>query len=154
MSGVKESLKRYFLIKYAEAKLNKCNHSISKSLPWIQRKSLSNTIETHCKVLLNSLLNNCDNQSFRQNKYIIDSILKYTLIKSENLLKSNKKVKDIKSYMQLNSYIVYDEIIKGISENKNKKSINYNIEKNLSSLQERIDSKTDINEILKQTISA
>ena len=151
---LKENIKKYLLIKHVEAKLNECNSKISKSIPWIQRKSILNTINTHCKVLLNALINQSGKQSLRQNKYIVDSILKYTLGRSENLLKSNKKVKDIKAYMQLNSYIVYDEIIKGLSSNKNKKAIKFNIEKQLSGLQEKIDSKISIDEILNEKIGA
>lgn len=152
MNELKENLKKYVLIKYAQAKLNECNHHLSKSIPWIQRKSLANTIETHCRVLLNTLINESGKQSFRRNKYIIDSILKYTLGRSENLLKSNKKAKDIKSYMQLNSYIVYDEIKKGLESNKNKKAIRFNIEKQLSDIQEKIDSKVSLDEILLEKI--
>jgi hypothetical protein len=154
MNELKENIKKYLLVKYAETKMKECSNRLSKSIPWIQRKSLTNTIETHCKVLLNTLVNGCEKQSFRQNKFIVDSILKYTLGKSENLLKSNKKAKDIKSYMQLNSFIVYDEIMKGISSNKNKRTIKFNIEKQLSEVQERMDSKMTIDEILKEKIEA
>ncbi|MCD7780685.1 MAG: hypothetical protein LUH05_08450 [Candidatus Gastranaerophilales bacterium] len=154
MKTLKENFKKYLLIKYTKSKLVECNNHISKSIPWIQRKSLSNTIETHCKVLLSTLINSPEKQSFRRNKFIIDSVLKYTLGKSENLLKSNKKAKDIKTYMQLNSFIVYDEIIKGLASNKNKKSIKFNIEKQLSDIQEKMDSRKSIEEILNEKISA
>ncbi len=154
MNGLKEKIKKSLLIKYTEKKMHDCCSHLSKSIPWIQRQSLSNTIETHCKVLLNSLINKSEMQSFRQNKYIIDSIFKYTLGKSENLLKSNKKAKDIKAYMQLNSFIVFDEISKGILNNKNKQAIKFNIEKELSDIQEKIDLKMNIEEILKEKISA
>lgn len=148
MNELRESIKKYLLVKYTESKMNEHCSRLSKSIPWIQRKSLINTIDSHCKVLLNTLINGSDRQSLRLNKFIVDSILKYTLGKSENLLRTNKKAKDIKSYMQLNSYIVYDEIMKGISSNKTKKAIKFNIEKQLSDIQERIDSKVGIDEIL------
>ena len=154
MNSLKERIKRSILIRYTETKLNKSSKHLSKTIPWIQRQSMTNTIEAHCRVLLNELINRTGNQSFRQNKFIVDSIFKYTLGRSENLLKSNKKAKDIKTYMQLNSYIVYDEISKGIAENKNKKAIKYNIEKELSDIQEKIDSKMSIEEILKEKITA
>ena len=154
MNELKENIKKYLLVKYAETRVSESTHHLSKSIPWIQRKSLINTIETHCRVLLNTLLNNSERQSLRQNKFIIDSILKYTLGKSENLLKTNKKAKDIKSYMQLNSYIVYEEIKKGLEANKNKKAIRFNIEKQLSDIQERMDSKVSIEEILQEKIGA
>ena len=154
MNELRENIKRYLLVKYAESRVNeRCSH-LSKSIPWIQRKSLVNTIEAHYRVLLDTLLNNGERQSFRQNKFIVDSILKYTLDKSENLLKTNKKAKDIKSYMQLNSYIVYDEIQKGLQSSKNKKAIRYNIEKQLSDIQERMDSKESIEELLQEKIGA
>lgn len=154
MKEIQNSLKKYLLVKYAENKLNKCSENISQSLPWIQRQSLINTIKTHCKVLLNALINQSENQSLRTNKYIVDSIFKYTLGKSENLLKTNKKASNIKTYMQLNSYIVYDEITKGIASHKNRKAIRFNIEKQLSDVQDRINSKENIEDILNNRITA
>lgn len=154
MNEIKENIKKYILVKYAETRLNECNRHLSKTIPWIQRKGLMNTIDTHCRVLLDTLINKSEKQSFRLNKFIVDSILKYTLGKSENLLKSNRKTKDIKSYMQLNSYIVFDEIMKGVASNKNRKAIMFNIEKQLSDVQERLDSKAGIEELLQERISA
>ena len=115
-----ENIKKYLLVKHTEAKLKKCREEIEKNVPWIQRKNITNTVETHCKVLLNALLN--EKQSLRRNKYIVDSILKYTIEKSEPVLKSHKKNSDFKTYMQINSYIVFDEIVKGLASNKNKKN--------------------------------
>lgn len=152
MNSIKENIKKYLLVKHTEAKLNECKAEIEKNVPWIQRKNITNTIETHCRVLLNALMN--EKQSLRRNKYIVDSILKYTLERSENILKSHKKSEDIKAYMQLNSYIVFDEISKGISENKNKKAIKFNIDKQLSLVQEKMDSKITIDEILNSRIGA
>lgn len=154
MNELKENIKKYLLVKYAETRVSESSRHLSKSIPWIQRKSLTNTIEEHCRVLLNTLINESERQSFRLNKFVVDSILKYTLGKSENLLKSNRKAKDIKSYMQLNSYIVYEEIKKGLESNKNRKAIRFNIEKQLSDIQERIDSKVSIEEILQEKIGA
>ena len=154
MSMIKENIKKYLTVKYAQSKLNNCSKHLSKSIPWIQRKSLSNTIETHCRVLLNTLINQNNKQSIRLNKFIIDSVLKYTLSKSENLLKTNKKAKDIKSFMQLNSYIVYDEIIKGINENRTKRSIKFNIEKHLSEIQEKLNSDITIEEIMNECMAS
>ena len=56
--------------------------------------------------------------------------------------------------MQLNSYIVYDEIMKGIASYKNKKAIKFNIEKQLSQIQEKLDAKVSIEEILQEKIGA
>ena len=56
--------------------------------------------------------------------------------------------------MQLNSFIVFDEITKGIAANKNKKAIRFNIEKQLSDVQEKMDSKMSIEELLQERISA
>ena len=154
MKELKENIKKYLLVKHAEDKLKEYNSHISKSIPWIQRKSLTNNIETHIKVLLNSLINESETQSLRRNEYIVDSILKYTLGKSENLLKVNKKAKDIKSYMQLNSYVVYDEISRGLMNHQDKKTIKYNIEKTLSSIQERLNANVSPEEVLNELISA
>ncbi len=154
MENIKNEIKKFILVKYAENNLNKCNTKLAKSLSWIQRKSLINTITMHCKVILNALINQNGNISLRKNTFLIDSIIKYTLGRSENIIKSNRKAKDIKSFMQLNSYIVYDEIVKGYTFGKNKKTIGFNIDKKLSELQEKIDSKTNIEDLLKETINA
>ena len=79
MNELKENIKKYLLVKYAETRVNECSSHLSKSIPWIQRKGLTNTIQTHFRVLLNTLINGSEKQSFRQNKFIVDSILKYTL---------------------------------------------------------------------------
>ena len=153
MQILSDNLKKYLLIKYTQSKLTQSKKMLFKTLPWIQSKSIFNTINTHLNLLLNSLLSTSDRQSLRQNKFIVDSIFKYTLERSENLLKSNKHAKDIKSYMQLNSYIVYDEIIKGLKSDKNKKTIKFNIEKQLSEIQEQMDSKVSMDELLQQVIT-
>ncbi len=154
MSSIKEDIKRYLLIKHAQKKLEECNKQISKNIPWIQRKNFLDTVNSHCGVVLNSLINENDKQHLRRNEYIIDSVLHYIIDRSEAVLKISKKSSDIKAYMQLNSYIVYDEIKKGLSENKNKKTIKFNIEKELSQIQERMDSKVSIEDILQEKISA
>ena len=154
MRNLKNEIKKYLLIKHTEAKLKECNERIEKTIPWIQRKSMSNTIEAHCKVLLNELINNSQKQSLRLNKYIVDSILKYSVYRSEAILRTNKKAKDIRDIMQLNSYIVFDEISKGINSHNNKKAIKYNIEKQLALLQERIEAKINPEELLKEKIGA
>lgn len=154
MREIKENIKKYLLVKYADTRLNECTAHLSKSIPWIQRKSLINTIETHFKVLLNSLINQERQQTLRLNKFIVDLILKYTLGKSESMLKTTKNAKDIKTYMQLNSYIVFDEVKKGVSLNKNKRTIKFNIEKQMSEIQEKINSKISLEEILEEKITA
>ena len=152
MNLLNENIKKYLLAKHTETKLKECKQEIEKNIPWIQRKNITNTIETHCKVLLNAL--NGEKQSYRRNKFIVDSILKYTIEKSEAIINLHKKTDEMKAYMQLNSYIVFDEISKGLSCNKNKKAIKYNIEKQLSLVQEKIDAKMTAEEILNTKIGA
>lgn len=147
-----ENIKKYLLVKHTEAKLRKCKEEIEKNVPWIQRKNVANTVETHCKVLLNALLQ--EKQSLRRNKFIVDSILKYTVEKGETVIKAHKKSDDFKTYMQLNSYIVFDEIAKGLADSKNKKTIKFNIEKQLSLVQEKMDLKQTPEEILNTIIGA
>ena len=154
MNELKNDIKKYLLVKYAKNKLIESKNQISKAIPWIQRKNFLDTIDTHCRVILNSLINECEKQSFRQNKFIIDTILKNIINRSESILKISRKTNDIKSYMQLNSFVVYDEIQKGISANISKRAIRFNIEKQLSDIQERMDSKINIDEILQEKISA
>ncbi len=152
MNLLEEGIKKYLLAKHTETKLKECRQEIEKNIPWIQRKNIEDIIKTHSKVLLNAL--NSEKQSLRRNKYIVDSVLKYTLERSENILRAHKKANEIKSYMQLSSYIVFDEISKGISNNKNKKAIKFNIEKQLSLVQEKLDAKMTAEEILNTKIGA
>ena len=154
MSKLKENIKKYLLVKHTQARLKEYNKRISKTIPWIWRKGLMNNIETHCKVLLNSLFNEESKQKLRQNKYIVDSILKYNIERSENILKSNKRINNIKSYMQLNSFIIFDEIKKGLAANKKKNTIDFNIRMQLLLAQEKINSSAQIEEILNDKISS
>lgn len=154
MQDLKRNLKNYLLIKYAKKKLTQKNNKLSKNIPWIKRKHLTNTIESHCSVLLDSLINKSCDIPLKQNKFIIDKILKYSCEKGENLLHANGQVKMIKTLLQLNSYIVYDEIINGFTEKKSKKTIIFNIEKQLSDVQEKIESDIDAEQILQEKISA
>ncbi len=153
MNKLTNSFKRYLLTKYTENKLRNCKKELYKNLSWIQGKSLFNTINSHIKVLLNCLFSGMQEQSLRENKFIVDSIFKYTLERSENLIKSNHKTKDIKSYMQLNSYIVYDEITKGLEARNSRQIIRFNIEKQLHGIQEKINSKVTMQEILENVIA-
>ena len=70
------------------------------------------------------------------------------------MIKANKKAKDIKSYMQLNSYVVYDEISKGLTNKQDKKTIKFNIEKTLSAIQERLNSNETPEDVLNELIGA
>ena len=150
MTNLKEEIKNYLLLNYTKSRMEKSEHELSKKISWIHRQGLINTIHTHCNVLLQSLIDQNEISSFRERKFIIDSIFKYTFLKGEDLLKANKRIKDIKPYMQLNSYIVFDEITRGIKENRAKKSIIFNIEKQLSDVQEKIDSKMSVEELLEE----
>ena len=152
MNELSNSFKRYLLVNYTKAKLAKYKKELFNTLPWIQSKSLYNTISIHINTLLQTLFTGQYEQSLSENKFIVDSILKYTLERSENLIKANRKTKDIKFYMQLNSYIVYDEITKGFEIKRSKQLIKYNIEKQLSKIQEKIDSKINMEEILDSVI--
>ncbi len=152
MNELSNSFKRYLLVNYTKAKLAKYKKELFNTLPWIQSKSLYNTISIHINTLLQTLFTGQYEQSLSENKFIVDSILKYTLERSENLIKANRKTKDIKFYMQLNSYIVYDEITKGFETKRSKQLIKYNIEKQLSKIQEKIDSKINMEEILDSVI--
>ncbi len=154
MTNLKEEIKNYLLLNYTKSRMTKSEQGLSKKISWIQRQSLINTIHTHCSVLLRSLLDQNAISSFRERKFIVDSIFKYTFLKGEDLLKANKRIKDIKPYMQLNSYIVFDEIVRGLTENRTKKSIIFNIEKQLSDVQEKIDSKMSVEELLEERTNA
>ncbi len=154
MKELKKNLKNYLLAKYAEKKIANINSNITSNIPWIKKKHLSNTINTHCLVLLDSLLEKECELSFREKKFLFDKIMKYSIQKGESVLKANGKVKIIKPLLRLNSFIVYDEVIKGLLEKKSRKSILFNIEKQLLQIQEKIDSDIDAEEILQEKISA
>ncbi len=153
MENLKENIKKYLLIKHTQSRLKEYDKRVSKTIPWIWRKGLMNNIETHCKVLLNSLFNSEEKQTFRKNKYIIDSILKYNIENSEKLVQSKKRIKNIKSFMQLNSYIIFDEIAKGLAEHKDKKTIDINIKRKLLIAQEKINSSFGVEDILNEAIN-
>ena len=152
MSELKENIKKYLLIKHTEAKIREYNKRIAETLPWIWRKGIINNMETHCNVLLNSLLNQEKKQKYRQTKYIIDSILKYNIERSETILKSSKKIKNIKKFMQLNSYIIFEEISKGILEHKKKNAIDFNIRTQLSLIQEKINKASNVETVLDEIL--
>lgn len=152
MGNLTDSLKKYLLIKHTQSKLKEYNKRISKTVPWIWRKGLMNNIETHCDVLLNSFLNTDEKQPFKTSKYIIDSILKYNIERSEKLIQANKKIKNMKSFMQLNSYIIFDEIMKGLAEHKNKKAIDFNIRMQLLLAQEKINTTFNVDAVLNEKI--
>ncbi|MBQ3641443.1 hypothetical protein II906_05930 [bacterium] len=154
MSSLKDELKKYLLIKHAQNKLEQCNKQITKNIPWIQRKNFLDTVNSHCYVVLNNLLQEGEQQHLRRNEFIIDAILNSIVERCETILKFSKKTKDIKTFMQLNSFIVYDEIIKGLNANKNKKTIKFNINKELSQIQERMYSQDSIEDILQEKIGA
>ena len=40
MTELRENIKKYLLVKYADTRLAECTAHLSKSIPWIQRKSL------------------------------------------------------------------------------------------------------------------
>ncbi len=153
MNEITNNFKRYILVQYTQNRLKHYKKELFKTLPWIQSKSLFNTINSHINVLLNALFQSKQEQSLRENKYIVDSIFKYTLGRSENLLKSNHKAKNIKSYMQLHSYIIYDEITKGLQAGKSRQLIQFNIEKQLHGIQEKINSNVNMDEILESVIN-
>ena len=154
MSELKEKLKKYLLVKHTEARLKEVNKHVEKTIPWIWRKGLMNNIQTHCNVLLNSLLNEEEKQTLRTNKYIVDSILKYNVERSETLIKANKKINNMKTFMQLNSYIIFEEIAKGLAEHKKKNAIDFNIRMQLSLAQERINAAFKIEDVLNDRIGA
>ncbi len=154
MKNIKKEVKNYLLIKYAKNKLIQKSNLISEKISWIKRKHLSNTVYSHCAVLVEFLTSKECNFSFKNKKFIFDNILKYSLVKGENLIKANGQIKIIKPFLQLNSYIIYEEIINGITEKKSKKSIAFNIEKKLAEIQEKIDSESDAEQILIEKISA
>lgn len=154
MQNLERRLKNYFLIKYAQKKLKNKENKLSKEIPWIKRKHLSNTVYDHCNVLLDALINKGCNFSFRESKFIVDKILKYSYERGENLLRANQRTKAVKPYLQLNSYIMYEEIINSINENKSKKAISFNIEKQLSQIQEKIKSDDDVERVLNETLTS
>ncbi len=154
MKDLKDNIKKYLLVKHTQSRLKEYNKRISKTIPWIWRKGLMNNIETHCNVLLNSLLNSEEKQTYRKNKYIVDSILKYNIERSEKIIQANKKIKNIKSFLQLNSFIIFDEITKGLAEHKNKNAIDFNIRMQLLLAQEKINSSFNVDDVLNDKINS
>ena len=154
MGKLQEIIKKYLLVKHTQSKLNEYNKRISKTIPQTWREGLMNNIETHCNVLLNSLLNDKEKPGFRTSKYIVDSILKYNIERSEKLIQANKNINNIKSFMQLNSFIIFDEIAKGLAEHKNKNAIDFNIRMQLLLAQEKMNSAFNIDDVLNEKIGS
>ena len=152
MSKLQEMITKYLLIRHTQSKINEYNKRISVPQNW--RKGLMNNIETHCNVLLNSLLNDKEKPSFRTSKYIVDSILKYNIERSEKLILANKNINNINSFMQLNSFIIFDEIVKGLREHKNKNAIDFNIRMQLLLAQEKMNSAFNIDDVLNEKIGS
>ena len=55
-------------------------------------------------------------------------------------------------FMQLNSFIIFDEITKGLALNKKKKAIDFNIRMQLMLAQEKINSSFTVEDVLNDTI--
>lgn len=154
MQNTKQKIKNYLLIQHTKKEFDRRQNRLPKSISWIQKKHLSNTVRTHCSVLVDALINQDYGFGYRENKFIVDRIIKYSFEKGANLLLANNKVKTIKPFLQLNSFIMYETLVNGIVEKKPKRAISYNITKELTHVQEKIDSEVSIEQILEEKISA
>lgn len=152
--SLRKSIENHLIVKYLKNKFRAKERQLAKHAPWIKRQHLTKIVKGHCNVLIASLLNEEQKFSFREKKFIIDKILDFCFEKGLSNLKVNSKIKEIKPLLHINSYIIYEEFLKGIQENKNTKNINFNINKELTLVQEKIAKSNCVEEILDEKIGA
>lgn len=153
MRFISKEIKNHFLIHYAKKKIKLKEKQLLKNNPWIKVKHLSNIVKSHCSVLLETLFSTEYSFSFRENKFILDKIIDYSFDKGSSFLGTNTDMKSIKPLLQVNSYIMFEELIKGLISNKSNKTISFSIERELNKIQEQIGPDSTIEKILEETIS-
>ncbi len=153
MRFISKEIKNHFLIQYAKKKIKLKEKQLLKNIPWIKVKHLSNIVKSHCSVLLETIFDSESGFSFRENKFILDKIIDYSFDKGSSFLGTNTDMKNIKPLLQINSYIMFEELINGLISKKSTKTISFSIERELNKIQEQIGPDSTIEKILEETIS-
>lgn len=154
MKKIKKEIKNSLLIQHTKNQIKKQEKQLLKTTPWIKTRHLSNIVKNHCSVLLDSLLNDEDyGFTFEENKFIVDKIISYSFEKGANLLGTKADRQTIQPLLQVNSYVMFEELVKGLCCDKSKKTISFSIDKELNSIQEQIDTEGSIEKILEEKIT-
>lgn len=153
MKKLKEDIKDNLLINHAKGQIKKKEKELLKTTSWIKTRHLSNIVKEHCSVLLDALINEDYDFSFKEEKFIIDKIIDYSFEKGADLLGSKADRQTIKPLLQVNSYVIFAELMKGLYCDRSKKTISYSIDKELNNIQEQIDKQCSIEKILEEKIT-
>jgi len=152
MNSIKNDIKNQFLVMYLKHRFNIKNRQASKNVSWIKRQHLTKLVKEHCNALMQELLRDEQELSFREKKFIVDNILDTSFEKGLSHLKANAKINMIEPMLHLNSFIIYEEFLKGITTNRSKKNVRYNINKELMMVSEEIAKRTSLEKLLDERI--
>lgn len=152
MNSIKTKIKNRALVMYLKHRFNIKNRQASKNISWIKRQHLTKIVKEHCNALMQELLKDEQKLSFREKKFIVDNILNTSFEKGLSHLKANAKINMIEPMLHLNSFIIYEEFLKGITTNRSKKNVKYSINKELMMVSEEIAKKASVKELLEERI--
>lgn len=152
MNSIKTDIQNKALVMYLKHRFNIKNRQASKNISWIKKQHLTKLVKEHCNALMQELLNNKQEFSFREKKFIVDNILNTSFEKGMSHLRANAKISMIEPILHLNSYIIYEEFLKGITTKRSKKNVKYSINKELMMVSEEIAKKASVEELLVERI--
>jgi len=152
MNNIKTDIENSILIMYLNYKFNIKNYQASKKISWIKRQHLTKLVKEHCNVLMQELLNDKQDFSFMDKKFIVDKILNTSFEKGLGHLKANAQINMINPILRLNSYVIYEEFTKGVMARRSMKNIKYNINKELTIVSEEIAKRASAKQVLEERI--
>lgn len=152
MSEIKTAIENRILVMYLKHKFNVKNRQAAKNVSWIKRQHLNKIVKEHCNALMSALLNDGKRFSFGEKKFIINRILNSAFEKGLSHLKSNSQINMIKPMLHLNSYVIYEEFAKGVEAKRSKKNIKFNINKELTIINEEVTKKASAEVVLEELI--
>lgn len=152
MNKIRTNIENRVLVMYLKHRFNIKNRQAAKNISWIKRQHLTKLVKEHCNALMQVLLNDKQDFSFREKKFIVDNILNTSFEKGLSHLKANAQINMIEPMLHLNSYIIYEEFTKGVVARRSKKNIGYNINKELTIVSEQIAKKASVKKVLEERI--
>ena len=152
MNNIKKDIENRVLVMYLKHRFNTKNRQASKNISWIKSQHLTKIVKEHCNALMQVLLDDKQNFSFMEKKFIVDRILNTSFEKGLIHLKANAQINMIKPMLHLNSYIIYEEFTKGVMARRSTKNIRYSINKELTIVSEEIAQKASAQEVLDERI--
>ena len=152
MNKIKTDIKNQILVMFLKHRFNVKNRQAARNISWIKSQHLTKIVKEHCNALMQVLLSDTQDFSFREKKFIVDKILTTSFEKGLVHLKANAKIDRIRPILHLNSYIIYEEFSKGIMAKRSKRNIDYSINRELMMVSEEIAKKTSAKEVLEKRI--